>query len=179
MLEEKITNTERIYSGKVVKLDVHDVQLPDGTTAQRELLDHAGAVAIVALDEEDNVLLIRQYRLGPRQVMVEVPAGMLEPDEGDAPASAAIRELREETGYRPNQIERIGGWFVAPGYSSEYIHLFIARDLVLDPMEGDEDEFIELFRTPFSEAIAMVERGEITNTTAICSLLITARHLGV
>ncbi len=179
MLEEKIVQTERIYSGKVVKLDVHDVQLPDGAQTKRELLDHSGAVAIVALDEDDNVLLIRQYRLGSRQVMVELPAGMLEPGENADTIAAAVREMREETGYRPNQIERIGGWFVAPGYTTEYIHLFVARDLVQDSIEGDEDEFIELFRVPFTEALAMVDREEITNTTAICGLLRAARHLGV
>jgi ADP-ribose pyrophosphatase len=179
MLEEKITQTERIFNGKVVKLDVHTVQLPDGTQAKREMLDHNGAVAIVALDEDDNVLLIRQFRLGPKQVMVELPAGMLEIGEETATAEAAIRELREETGYRPQQVERVGGWYVAPGYSSEYIHLFIARDLVPDALEGDADEFIELFRVPFREALAMIDREEIINTTAICGLLRAARYLGV
>ncbi|MEO0565325.1 MAG: NUDIX hydrolase [Chloroflexota bacterium] len=168
MLEEKITSTEPIFDGRVVKLDVHTVTLPDGNEGIREMIDHPGAVAIVALDTEDNILLIRQFRLGAGQVMIELPAGTLEPGESNTLEDAAIRELREETGFRPQKIERVGGWYVAPGYSTEYIHLFLARDLIPDGIEGDEDEFIEQLRIPFSEAVEMVHRGEIFNTTAIC-----------
>jgi len=175
-LKETITATTPIYDGRVVKLDVHDVELPDGSTGMRELIDHPGAVAIIALDEEDNVILIRQFRLGAGEAMVEVPAGTLEPDED--PTLAAIREMQEETGYRPGSIERVGGWYVAPGYTKEYIHLFLARDLSPAPLELDEDEFLESFRVPFAEAVAMVDREEIKNTTAICSVLRAARHLG-
>jgi ADP-ribose pyrophosphatase len=178
MLEEKIIRSQPIYDGKIVRLSVHDVELPDGTQGKRELISHPGAVVIVALDADENVLLIRQFRLGARQVMIELPAGTLEPGEKVDTTAAAIREMREETGYRPNQIERVGGWYVAPGYTTEYLHLFVAHDLVLDATEGDEDEFIELFRVPFKEAVAMVYREEITNTTAICALLRAAHHLG-
>jgi ADP-ribose pyrophosphatase len=175
LLEEKITNTEVIFRGRVVNLDVHDIQLPDGTSGKRELINHSGAVAIVALDENDNVLLIRQYRLGAKQVMIEIPAGTLEP--GEDPTACAIRELQEETGFHPGHIESLGGWFVAPGYSTEYIHLFLARNLTESRLDGDADEFIELFRVPLAEAIVMIDRGEIFNTTAICGLLRVTRHM--
>ncbi|MEL6268863.1 MAG: NUDIX hydrolase [Chloroflexota bacterium] len=174
-MNEKILQSEQIFKGRIVDLSVHNVELPDGSQAKREIIKHPGAVALVALDDDSNVLLIRQFRLGAGKVLIELPAGTLEPDE---PAeTCAIRELREETGYRPGSLERIGGWFVAPGYTTEYIHLFIARDLNEDPMEGDEDEFIELFRVPFAQAIEMVHNGEIENSTGVAGLLLAAAHL--
>ncbi len=176
MLEETITHTQHIYQGRVVNLNVHDVRLPDGKTGKRELIQHPGAVAIVALDADDHVLLIRQFRLGAGQVMIELPAGTLEPGEQDDLTAAATRELQEETGYRARQMVRIGGWFVAPGYSTEYIHLFLGQGLEAAPATGDEDEFIEQFRVPFEQALAMIDRGEIFNTTAICGLIKAARH---
>jgi ADP-ribose pyrophosphatase len=175
-MQERITATQPIYRGRVVNLDVHDVQLPDGASAKRELIQHPGAVAIVPFVNEREIMLIRQFRLGANRVMVELPAGGLEPNED--PHLAAPRELREEIGMRPNQLERIGGWFVAPGYTTEFIHLFVARDLQPDPLQGDVDEFIEQFTVPFDEALAMVLRGEIENSTAVAGLLYTARYLG-
>lgn len=176
-MREEITNTEQIFNGRIVDLAVHDVKLPNGKQAKRELITHPGAVAIVALDTEQNVLLVRQFRLGADAVLVELPAGTLEPDED--PDVCAVRELREETGYRPDKLERIGGWHVAPGYTTEYIHLYVATDLTHDPMEGDEDEFVELVQVPFKQALAMVESGEIGNSTGVAGLLRAARHLGL
>jgi len=176
-MREEITETKQIFDGRIVDLAVHQVRLPNGKQAERELITHPGAAAIVALDDAQNVLLIRQFRLGADQVLVELPAGTLEP--GEDPAVCAARELQEETGYRPGQLERLGGWFVAPGYTTEYIHLFVATDLTHDPIEGDEDEFIEVFRLPLTEAVAMAARGEIGNSTGVAGLLWAARHLGV
>jgi ADP-ribose pyrophosphatase len=174
-MQEKIIRSEPIFKGKIIDLSVHEVELPNGRLAKREMVKHPGAVAIVALDENQNVLLIKQYRLGAGQVLIELPAGTLEPDED--PAACADRELREETGYRAANLERVGGWFMAPGYTTEYMHLFVASNLTHDPIDADEDEFIELVRVPFTEALAMVERGEIMNSTGVAGLLRAARHL--
>ncbi len=174
-MQEKIVRSEPIFKGKIVDLSVHEVELPNGELAKRELVKHPGAVAIVALDEDQNVLLIRQFRLGAGQVLIELPAGTLEPDE--PPAECADRELREETGYRAAHLERIGGWYMAPGYTTEYIHLFVASHLTYDPIEADADEFIELVRMPFTEALVMVERGDIMNSTGVAGLLRAVRHL--
>lgn len=172
---EKIISTERIFEGHIVKLVVHQVELPNGKHSQREIVNHNGAVAIIALDDDDNLLMIRQFRLAAEQVLLEIPAGTLE--IGEDPDECAIRELREETGYRPGKIERVGGWFMAPGYTTEYIHLYIATDLVHDPISADDDEFIELERVSFDEALARLDRGEIINSTAVAGLLRSARHL--
>src|SRR5690349_9586349 len=157
-MHEKITHTDEIYNGRVVKLFVHEVELPDGKHSKRELVRHPGAVAIVALDPDQNVLLVRQYRIAADQILREIPAGTLNP--GEDPQVCAVRELQEETGYRPGNIERIGGIFVAPGYTTEFIHLYLATDLTESSLAQDEDEFIEMDRVSLSEAVAMIERGD-------------------
>ncbi|MCU0479976.1 MAG: NUDIX hydrolase [Anaerolineae bacterium] len=174
-LEENTLDRQPIYHGRVVKLDLVTVTLPDGQSSQREIITHPGAVAIVALDEAQNVLMVRQFRLAAGRVMLEIPAGTLEPNE--APLICAERELQEETGYKPRQLEPIGGIFVAPGYTTEYIHLFRASDLVESRLEMDSDEFIEVVKIPFQQALDMVDNGEIQDAKSIAGLLRVARQL--
>jgi len=174
-MQETILDTEKIYSGRVIKLVVHDVRLPDGGQAKRELVQHPGAVAMVALDGERKVLLVRQFRMAAGQVLAEIPAGTLQP--GEAPDACAVRELQEETGYKPGKLEALDGFFVAPGYTTEYIHLYLATDLTESRLDGDADEFIEVQRVPFADALAMIERGEIVDGKTIIGLLRVARRL--
>ncbi|MDI9641754.1 NUDIX hydrolase [Anaerolineae bacterium CFX9] len=176
-MEETILHTERLFEGRVIKLDVLDVRLPDGSAGKRELIRHPGAVAIVALDSSDQVLLVRQYRIAAEQVMLEIPAGTLIP--GEDPFVCAERELQEETGFRPGKLERIGGIYVAPGYTTEFIHLFQAADLIESRLPGDDDEFIETERMPLPQALAMIERGEIIDGKSITALLTVARRRGI
>lgn len=179
MMEETIVTTRKIYSGRVVKLDIHEVRLPNGAHSIREQVRHPGAVAIVALDADERVLLVRQYRLPAGQTLLELPAGTLNRETEEAPQEAAVRELREETGYQPGHLEALGGFFAAPGYTTEYIHLFLARDLSEAPLEQDIDEFIELVRMPLPEAIRAVETGAIVDGKTIVGLLTVARRLGL
>jgi ADP-ribose pyrophosphatase len=174
---ETIIRTESIYEGRVVRLALLDVQLPDGKLAKRELVRHPGAVAIVALDAAQHLLLVRQFRIAAGQVLLEIPAGTLEPDE--SPLACAERELQEETGFRPGSLESIGGIYVAPGYTSEFIHLYYATDLTASRLDGDADEFIEVERVPLTEALAMIERGDIIDGKSIAGILRVARKLGV
>lgn len=176
-MQETILDTEHIYEGRVVKLDVHRVRTPGGQIMQREVIQHQGAVALVALDDRQNVLLVRQYRIGANQPMLEIPAGLLEP--GEAPEICAARELQEETGYRPAHLERLGGFYPTPGYTTEYIHLYLATGLSEAPLDGDEDEFIELERIPLAEALALIERGSISDGKSLIALLWVARRLGL
>lgn len=176
-MHETILTTETIYDGRVVHLDVRQVRLPDGQEQTREVVRHQGAVALVALDDEQRVLLVRQFRSGTQQMMLEIPAGLLEPDE--APETCAIRELREETGYQPARLESLGGVHPTPGYTTEYIHLYLATRLTEARLAGDVDEFIELVRLPLAEALALIERGGITDGKTLVGLLRVARRLGV
>ncbi len=176
-MREIITKTQHLYSGRIISLDLHDITLPDGETSIRERVIHPGAVAIVPLDGDGNVLLVRQYRLAADQIMFEIPAGTLKP--GEDPAVCAVRELQEETGYRPGKLESLGGLFVAPGYTTEFIHLFFATDLIESRLAADADEFIEVKRVPLAQAIAWVMDGTLIDGKSVSGLLKVARKLGV
>ena len=176
-MRESILSTETIFDGRIVHLKIHTVQLPDGGTSKREMIHHQGAVAIVAVDDKQHVLLVKQFRLGANRETIEIPAGILEPNED--PLEAVTRELREETGYRPLNIELLGGMYVAPGYTTEYIHLYYASGYEKAPLEQDADEFVEPLRVPLVEAVEMVERGAINEGKSMVALLKIARKLGI
>ncbi|MBN1966489.1 MAG: NUDIX hydrolase [Anaerolineae bacterium] len=174
MASHTILKRDPIFKGRVIDLGIETVRLPDGTTNRREVIRHDGAVAILPLHPDGRVTLVRQYRVPAGQDMLEVPAGLLE--AGEDPRACASRELQEEVGLRPGRLEPLGGFFLAPGYSSEYIHLFLATDLVPAALEGDDDEFIEVLTLPFAEALALVEQGAINNSTTVTALLLLAEH---
>ena len=126
-MREKITHTARVFDGYLIKLDVHKVELPDGKSGKREIVQLPGAVAIVALDADQQTYLVRQFRLAADKIMLEIPAGTLDP--GETPEDCARRELQEEIGYVPKNLESLGGIYTAPGYTTEFIHLFLATGL--------------------------------------------------
>lgn len=160
----------------MVNLRVDTVALAGGRTTQREVVEHGEVVAVVPLMGSD-VVLVRQYRLPAGQALLEVPAGGVRP--GETPEQAVERELREETGYRPGRVQFVTGFYVAPGYCTEYIHLYLAEDLREDPLDGDEDEEVEVVRLPLREAVRLVERGEIQDAKSIIGLLAAAGRRGV
>ena len=168
-MQETIVHTKKIYKGRVINLVVHDVRLQNGDPAKRELVQHPGAVALVALDAQQKVLLVRQFRIADGKVLSEIPAGTLRPNE--PPDDCAVRELQEETGYKPGKLERLGGFYVAPGYTTEFIHLYLATDLIESRLDGDADEFIEVDRISLPDALAMIERGDIQDGKSITGLL--------
>lgn len=173
-MKETITHQRQIYSGRVVTLSLLDVTLPNGEAGKRELIQHPGAVAVVALDSDNNVLLVKQYRIAADKILREIPAGTLNP--GEDPFVCAERELQEETGYKPGKLERIGGIYPAPGYTTEFIHLFIATDLTESRLAMDADEFIEVERLPLAQAVALVDSGEIADAKSVAGLLRAARR---
>ncbi len=173
-MNEKILTTTRIYSGRIVTLDLNEVELPDGQHQMREVIVHPGATALIALDNQNQILLVRQFRSAAAIIMSEIPAGLL--NIGEDPMQAAIRELQEETGYKPGKIEPLGGFYAAPGYTTEYIHLFVATELIESRLPADEDEFIEVDHVTLESALSMIEQGEITDAKTIIALLMYARH---
>lgn len=174
---ETILASEQIYEGRLLSLRVDQVRTASGVESVREIVQHPGAVAIVPMDDEQRVLLVRQYRHAVRAELVEVPAGILNP--GEDPLTAAQRELREETGRRAGQIDRLGGFYTAPGFSTEYIHLYLARQLTPDRLAMDDDESIDLLAVPLRQAIDWMFTGEIQDSKTVGALLLTQARLNL
>ncbi len=161
-----------------LRVESQTVRLPNGHVIAEYLLTPSRDYSmIVALTDTQDVLLVRQYRLAAGKVLSEIPAGTLHP--GEDPRECAIRELQEETGYKPGKLEAIGGIYVAPGYTTEYIHLFLATELVESKLALDDDEFVEVDHVPFKDALAMIERGEMVDGKSNVALLRVARRMGI
>jgi len=175
-MDERVTASRRVYEGKIVRLRIDEVTLADGINATREVVEHAAAVAIVAVAPDGRLLFVRQFRLPTGKALLEVAAGTLDGEED--PADAAQRELQEETGYRAACLTRLGGFWVAPGYCTEYIHIFLAEDLSESRLAADEDERIEVESLSLADALARIEAGEIEDAKSICGLLLYARQIG-
>lgn len=166
---EPTVSSRSIYSGRVVKLRVDTVRMPGGHTAQREIVEHPGAVALVALDADGNVLLVRQYRKPAERFLLEIPAGTLAP--GEAPEECARRELAEETGYTPGKLVRLAGFYSAPGYCTEYLHVYLATELRPQRAQADVDEDIQVVRLPLAECLRLARAGEICDAKSLVGLL--------
>jgi ADP-ribose diphosphatase len=176
-MRETIVRIHRVFTGRIFGLESCEVALPDGRHAFREVIRHSGAAAVVPVDDDGKILLVRQYRVAADQMMVEIPAGLL--DEHEDPAACASRELQEETGFKPGHLEAMGGLHTAAGYTSEFVHLFVATDLIQSRLAADTDEFIEVRRVALEDALAMIENGDITDAKTIIGLLRYAKHVGV
>ena len=163
-------SSQELYAGRVLRLHADQVEMPDGSTAERLVVDHPGAIVIVPLDGHGNVLLVRQPRYAAdRKELLELPAGTREPNE--EPKVTARRELREETGFDTRDLIPLGGFYSAPGFCSEYLHLFVARDLFASKAEPDEDEFLSLEPTSVDEVPNLIRSGEIEDAKSIAGLL--------
>lgn len=168
-MKEVFLRREEIFHGRVLNIHVDTVRLPNGRESTREVADHPGGVAIVALDENDNVLIVRQYRYVFSRELEEIPAGKLE--RGEDPDAAALRELREETGAIPARMTKLGSLLVSPGCYGEVLHLYLAEDLTFAAQCPDEDEFLALSRVPFRTMLDRVMRGEIEDAKTVCGIL--------
>lgn len=173
-LHERVIASERVYEGGILNVRVDRVELADGRAARREVVEHAEVVAIVPVDAEENVVLVRQYRLPAEEVLLEVPAGGVDGDEDVA--SAAQREMQEETGLRAGTLKRLCGFYVSPGYVTEFIHVFLATELTEEALDGDEDEQIDVVRMPLSEALRLIKTGDIKDGKSIVGLLLAAKE---
>jgi ADP-ribose pyrophosphatase len=168
-LSEKPLKIGKIYSGKAVNFRADTVRLPDGGTATREFLDHPGAVAVLPLLENGDILLVRQHRYPVGKATLEIPAGKLL-SANDPPRERARAELREETGYTAASLERIMSFWPTPAFSNEILHVFIARGLKAGKPSPDEDEFISAERMRFDKARALIRSGKIRDAKTIIAI---------
>ena len=167
---EETLSSKVVYSGRVVRLRVDDIILPDGRQTSREVVEHSDCVAVIPLDTDGNVLLVRQFRKPVEKDLLEIPAGCIDP--GEEPVATVRREMREETGYLPRKIERLGGFYASPGYCIEYLHLYLATDLVPDRLQAEDTDSIELVRVPLSQIAGLIASGDICDAKSIAGLLL-------
>ena len=159
--EEKTIKTEQIFTGKVLSLRVDDVELPNGKQSKRELIKHPGAVAVIAITDENKMVMVEQYRKALEQSIVEIPAGKLEP--GEEPSVTVARELEEETGYVSGKMEHIISFYTSPGFADEIVHLYLATELQKKENSAacDEDEFVEVIELSLEEAQQYIKENRI------------------
>jgi ADP-ribose pyrophosphatase len=167
LLEEKTLSSEKIYSGKVISLQVDEVELPNGKIAKRELIKHPGAVAIIAITDENKIVMVEQYRKALEQTIIEIPAGKLE--RGEQPDVCAKRELEEETSYECESLELLNSFYTSPGFANEIVHVFLAKGLTkMEDAAGlDEDEFVNLMELTIGEALQAIEDKKIYDAKTI------------
>ncbi len=169
LAEEKTLSSQLIYGGRVVKLRVDTVQISSGQETTREIVEHSDCVVVVAIDDNDNVLLVNQFREAVGKELLEVPAGGIEADED--PQDCVRRELQEETGYLPRKVERLGGFYSAPGYCTEYLHLYLATDLTPSQLYAEDTASIRLVRVPVTKIPGLIASGGICDAKSIAGLL--------
>lgn len=166
---EQTEEIHGIFNGRIISVHTDDVTLVDGTQAEREVVDHPGGVAIVGLTEENEVLLVRQFRYPYKELIYEIPAGKLE--KGEDIKEAGIREFREECGAIAENFEFLGEIYPSPGYCGEIIRIFCATGLTFTQQDLDDDEYLDVIRLPFSECVAKIMSGEIKDAKTIAGIL--------
>ncbi len=172
---EPTVESKLIYEGRILDLRVDTVRLPSGRLTTREIAEHSDSVCMVALDSQGNVLLVRQYRKSVESNLLEVPAGGI--NENEAPEAAALRELQEEVRYTAGKITRLAGFWVSPGWCTEFMHAYLATELSPAQLDADFDENITVVRVPLAQTIDLITKGEIQDGKSVASLLLAMRHL--
>jgi ADP-ribose pyrophosphatase len=176
MTEPEVLSTRRVHDGRIVKLSIDEVRLPNGRAVSLEIVRHPGASAVVPIDDRGRVVLVRQYRHATGSWLLEVPAGKLD-HPGEAPEACALREVEEETGYRAGVLLPLGWIWTTPGFTDEKIWLFLARDLTPTRASLQDDEVLSVETLPLDEAVRRAQSGEIVDAKTVCALLrAAARH---
>lgn len=169
-MAEETLSSQSIYDGRALKLRVDTVLTADGRETSREIVEHSDCVAIVAIDSNNNVLLVNQFRKPIEKELLEIPAGGIEP--GEDPVATVRRELQEETGYLPRKVKRLGDFYSAPGYCTEYLYLYLATDLTPSQLRAEDTASIRLVRVPISQISSLIASGSICDAKSIAGLFI-------
>jgi len=168
----EVVSSQRVFSGRAFNLRVDQVSIDGGPPLPWEIIEHTGGVAMVPLDDAGNVLMVRQYRHAVATELLELPAGTVK--KGEDPAATADRELQEEVGMSAANLELMGEFFLAPGYSSELMRVYVATGLTPATLPQDADEAIRVERVPFAEAVRMAIKGQIRDAKSVAGLLLVA-----
>lgn len=176
-LEEKTIRSQTIFTGRVIQLQVDEVRLPNGKTSTREIVKHPGAVAIIAITNENKLVLVRQFRKPLEKTILELPAGKLE--AGEDPKVCAWRELEEETGYKAERMEHLVSFYTSPGFADEYLHIYCAKGLTKGEIQPDQDEFVELVELTFSECLDRIASGDICDAKTVAAIYYWQNLLGL
>jgi ADP-ribose pyrophosphatase len=167
-------SSNKQYQGKVFNVRTDQVESPEGKLMSLDVVEHQGAVAMIPIDPQGRIILVEQYRHPAGTMLLELPAGTLEPEED--PSETAARECREEIGLAPGKLERLGGVFLAPGYSTEYLHFFLASELTPAPLAPDEDEDLKPHSMTIDEVLAAIDEGRIQDGKTLAGILLWQRH---
>lgn len=169
IFEEKTMKSEKLYEGRILSVRVDTVELPDKKYSKREIVEHSGAVAIVPITKEKEIVLVKQFRKATESVLLEIPAGKLEINE--QPVECAARELKEETGFYSEEMEHVIEYFSSPGFTNEKVHIFIANEVIYGEATPEEDEYIDIVKVDFNEAMNMIKNGEIIDGKTIIGII--------
>ncbi len=175
--KEKILSTkDDIFNGRIFKIKVHDIELPDGKKSKREIVEHHGGVGVIAVTPEREVFMVTQYRIAAEEMMLEIPAGKLEKDED--PYDAGMRELEEETGYKTDDLTFLGEYYATPGYCTEKLSIYLATDLEYRGQQLDPGEFLNVSKIPLDKLYEMVMNNEIRDCKTAIAILKAKAVLG-
>ncbi len=170
-LRETRISGQTVYTGKIINVRMDEIALPTGRPATREVVEHPGGVAVLPLDRDGGVIMVRQWRYPFMKELLEIPAGKLSP--GEEPYACGLRELEEETGLIPKSCEYLGSVYPSPGYAAEELHLYLAREFTRVPSRPDEDEFLSVEKYPFEKVVEMIMNDQIRDAKTIAAVLKT------
>jgi ADP-ribose pyrophosphatase len=175
MAQFELMRSEMLLQGRAFKIRRDHLRAPDGRETRYDIVEHVGSVIMLPIDNEGNLLFVRQYRHAAGADLLELPAGTRDDDESYE--TCAAREMREETGFAAGILEKVGEFYLAPGYSTEFMKVYLARDLTPDPLPTDADEFLQLERIPVKEALQMAQEGQVPDAKSLAALFLAGPKL--
>lgn len=170
----ELIRSETLLQGRAFKIRRDTLKTPDGRETKLEIVDHGGSVVVIPVDNENHLLFVRQYRHAAKGDLLELPAGTRAEEEPFE--ECAAREVREETGMRAGKLQKLGEFYLAPGYSTEFMVVFLATELSDDPLQADDDEFLQVEKIPFQKAFEMAEQGEVQDAKSLAALMLARSY---